>query len=373
MKKIILLLIERIDSRFSTQLLRKNFAKRYLKKRTSAVGGIPQISSDNQKRIDDYWKKGLGVKVTSQYFALYNKVNNENGFDVRYIPDDLFFVYLDPYYNNISAAKWLDDKGLYDLLFADIKRPVTIARKMGGILLGEDYCRTDIDTIIEQCKTLSLREVIIKKAIDSEGGKGVQIINTFEDAVTLRSALHASKDFVVQGVLRQHSAISAIHQESINTIRVMTLIHEEEVHILSCILRMGRGGKRVDNASSGGLFCGIDDDGCLREHAYDYDGFRFDSHPSSGVVFDGYYIPGIDEIKKIVKQKALRLSRFCKMVSWDFAIGEDGDPVFIEVNMSYGEVNFHQMTNGPLLKDLTPSVIKEVFSDSLKRRLNRLL
>ena len=371
MKKLILMFIERIDSRFSTQLLRKSFAKRYLKTRTAAVGGIPQISPDNKRKINDYWKISLGIKVTYQYFAMYNKVIADNGFDVRYIPDDLFFIYLDPYYNNVIAAKWLDDKSLYDLLFADVKRPITIARKMGGKLLDKDYNNANVETIINQCKAQG--EVIIKKSIDSEGGKGVQIINSQEDATGLRTALQVPNDFVVQGILIQHPDVAAIHKDSINTIRVMTLIHNDEVHILSCILRMGRGGKRVDNASSGGLFCGIDDSGCLRKHAYDYDGFRFDIHPTSGVVFEGYHIPGIDEIKKIVKQKALRLSRFCKMVSWDFAIGEDGNPIFIEVNLSYGEVNFHQMTNGPLLKDLTPSVIKEVFSDSKKRRLNQLL
>lgn len=371
MKKILKQLVYKIDDGFSTKLLRKGFAIKYLRKRTEAVGNVQPLSSSEKQKIEAYWKKGLGIKVNYMYFALYNTVNKSDDFDVTYIPDDLFFCYIDPFYNSFNAANWLDDKNLYDLLFADITRPSTIARRMGGELLDKDYNKVDIDTIIKQCATCG--EVIVKKSIDSEGGKGVQIINAIGDAENLRLTIQASNDFVVQRVLKQHSALAAIHPNSINTIRVMTLLHNNEVYILSSIVRMGRGGKRVDNASSGGLFCGLDEKGRLRKYAYDYDGYRFERHPSSDLVFEGYSIPGIDEIKEIVKQKAFRLARFCKMVSWDFAIGEDGKPVFIEVNMTYGEVNFHQMTNGPLLKKLTPVVIQEVFSDPKKKKLNRIL
>lgn len=61
---------------------------------------------------------------------------------------------------------------------------------------------------------------------------------------------------------------------------------------------------------------------------------------------------------------ANRISNTRKLASWDFSVDELGNPILIEVNMAFGELDFHQMTNGPIFKDLTQDVIKEVFKDN---------
>ena len=109
----------------------------------------------------------------------------------------------------------------------------------------------------------------------------------------------------------------------------------------------------------------------MRKYAYDVDGNKWDRHPSGGV-FEGRFIPGIEKCKVIIERNAMKIARFCKMPSWDFAIDEEGEPVLIEVNMSYGQLDFHQMTNGPLFKDYTPEIMNEVFSNRKKRLLRKL-
>ena len=52
---------------------------------------------------------------------------------------------------------------------------------------------------------------------------------------------------------------------------------------------------------------------------------------------------------------------FTKLCSWDIAIRKDGIPVLIEANMTFGEIDFHQMCNGPILGDLTEDILNEVF------------
>jgi hypothetical protein len=59
---------------------------------------------------------------------------------------------------------------------------------------------------------------------------------------------------------------------------------------------------------------------------------------------------------------APRISSITRLCSWDIAIGQDGDPVLVEANLSFGEVDFHQMCNGPIFGDLTEAVLAEVFS-----------
>lgn len=55
------------------------------------------------------------------------------------------------------------------------------------------------------------------------------------------------------------------------------------------------------------------------------------------------------------------MSRVSKMISWDLAINESGDPVLIEANFSYGQLDFHQMCNGPLFGETTEEVLNKVF------------
>ena len=40
---------------------------------------------------------------------------------------------------------------------------------------------------------------------------------------------------------------------------------------------------------------------------------------------------------------------------------ENGDPVVIEVNMSYGQIDFHQLCNGPIFGDRTGEMLDYLF------------
>jgi hypothetical protein len=48
-------------------------------------------------------------------------------------------------------------------------------------------------------------------------------------------------------------------------------------------------------------------------------------------------------------------------VSWDIAFDEQENPVLIEANLKDGELDFHQLNNGPLFGDDTEKILDEVF------------
>lgn len=50
-----------------------------------------------------------------------------------------------------------------------------------------------------------------------------------------------------------------------------------------------------------------------------------------------------------------------RLLSWDIAVDEDNSPILIEVNMYSGELDFHQLNNGPVFGCETEAVLKEVF------------
>ena len=123
---------------------------------------------------------------------------------------------------------------------------------------------------------------------------------------------------------------------------------------------MGVDGSRVDNTPYSSMFCGINKDGTLKEYAYNMNGYRFDKHPN-GTVFSEVKIPDFNSCIAFVKNLAPRFIRFSKLTSWDIAVGEDGLPILIEVNLNYGQLDYHQYTNGPIFGNLTEELIKEVF------------
>ena len=204
----------------------------------------------------------------------------------------------------------------------------------------------------------------MKQANESEGGHGVFFIHGADmDEQFKRAAASIKKDIVVQASIKQNAALSAVNPTSINTIRVMTLLRQDGVRICSAILRMGVNGSRVDSISQGGICCGVDADGRLKPVAYNYKGESFDIHPTTGVHFSDVVIPNFDKIIQMVTMVTEThpyIPDF-RLVSWDVAMDEDGIPMLVEANLCYGELNLHQLCNGPIFGDNTQLVLDEVF------------
>lgn len=326
------------------------------KKELRLKGKLPHLSSEEINIINQYWG---GRKLDYKYFSLYK----QNGvIDPRYIPDDLYYSEIDTYFNDPIVCRYVDDKNLYNLLFPDVKQPKTIGRKEHGLYISAAYEIIDEAYIVKECKKAF--SVVIKKSANANGGESVYFwrYNNSEESIDeLKKLLHCDYDFVIQECLKQHSDIARLHPSSINTIRILTLNWKGEIFVLSAIIRIGANGASVDNGHSGGIFCGIDRDGQLKDCAYTYmTGKMFKhTHPTTGAVFSDCTIPSFQQCKNLVKKLAPRLSSFSRLTSWDLSVDESGEPVLIEVNLAYGGLFFHQIANGPVFGDLTKDIITE--------------
>lgn len=350
-------------------------------KKRKAIASRVKLSFEEEKDIKSLW---VGIRIKDYWFKWYKykvQLESQQGLDCRmltvapshishYIPDDLYFMFFCRFFSDIDACAALDDKNLYDLYFPGIKMPQTLFRRINGCLLNKAYSPIIEDEALEVIR--AEETVVIKASVDSSGGKGVYFININDDDSVISKALCGSENYIVQKVIRQHKVLSGIHSSSINTIRIVTLYYQGEVRVLSGIVRMGVGESRVDNSSSGGIFCGITDDGRMKKYAYNKWLNCYSTHPTSGFVFDGTIVPGYDEAKKFCKDLHLRFIRLSRLISWDLAIDIDGTPILIEPNFACGDIDFHQIANGPLFGDFTESVIHDVFDDKVNRKLNRL-
>lgn len=311
-------------------------------------------------------KRFRGFRVCKKWFDYYNTAfKNQHpldSFDVtKVIPGPVFFPYVDPVFSHPQEAKTTSDKNFTDLLFPDVRKPKTIIRFQDGLFLNDKYCIISKESAYEMIRQAG--NVIIKPSARSGGGHGMSFWSVEHNNDSLLDGLFIGhRCYVVQEILRQHEKMSSLYSGSVNTIRMVTLLWNNEVHLISCMVRMGVNGSKVDNLSSGGMSCSVNlKNGHLSSKAFDFTNLNvtYDKHPQGGK-FDGFVIPNWDKCVETVKRLAPRCVRVAKLIAWDIAIAENGDPVLIECNMMDTGCTSLQLDNGPLFGDLTDDVLDYV-------------
>lgn len=310
------------------------------------------LSLERLKEVHAYWDRYTDTDVAG-WIAYYSDCFGE--FHVRFLPDTVYYLDIDPYLNNQKAAKILDHKCYYKRFFPLLKQPETIAYRICDEWYDENYNFIDIDEVFRLC---SFDKVIIKPAVGYCGGTGIRVFE--KNSRDLYSYLPRLRtDTVIQKYVKQSRALRALHKQSVNTIRVISFFSKGKTKILSSVVRMGKEAQEVDNISAGGISCGIRPDGTLKAYGFDKNGRRYRYAPG-GILFENHVIPGLSQILEAVKEHHRLLPHF-RLISWDFAIDSHDEPVFIEFNLCGGELDFHQMNHGPLFGKLTDSILEEVY------------
>lgn len=328
--------------------------------------GIP-ITQVEKEEIDAFWGQFLTPDIRDKiidyrYYDVFKKVIKKNQRLCYYLPDNFYNAFVDDYYTNPQDARPCDDKNMYDLYFYDVNRPRTIFRKVNDSLLDSSYNIITLEQAI--CKSKDEGEVVLKVGKYSNSGLGVMFWDSEKDNEdTLINFLSSSKNIVCQEAVKQHPDLGVLNPTSINTIRALTFFFNNEVYLLSSFIRFGQPGSRLDNIHSGGLACGIDPDGQLKNVALDVAANQFDIRPQ-GKSLNQIRVPNYDRCVSLVKDLAKRFTTVSRLVAWDIAVDEKGEPLLIEVGLTYCGSNFHQLCNGPIFGDMTPDVLKDFFKNN---------
>lgn len=314
-------------------------------------------SKEYKKAVKQFWGKYSNI---SPKWGWYYASRNKN-YDPRYIPNTLIYTKIDQYFNNKKAGYGFNDKNYYDLIFKSVKQPDTLVRNINGIFVDRQYHLIPKDDIINIIK--AEEHLICKPSMESGSGRGICFWNTRNDINAIVEYINdkTEKNYIIQKLIKQHPDLEEVHRGSINTIRIVSLLNQDGTHILSSNLRMGVGESKIDNVTAGGISCGINIDGTLKKYATSYyAGEHFAQHPQ-GFIFEGKTIPSFHKIVDIIKDIHQQIPHF-RLVSWDFAVDIEGEPILIEANMRKGGINLNQFNNGPLFGDLTETVLDEVYS-----------
>src|SRR5699024_5966018 len=93
---------------------------------------------------------------------------------------------------------------------------------------------------------------VFVKPDNSNQGRGIFKID--KDNLYKINEINFNKTHTIEKTINQHNLLSEMNPNCINTLRVITVRKNDEIHIPNCLLRLGTGVSNVDNAASGGIF-----------------------------------------------------------------------------------------------------------------------
>ncbi|MBC3756800.1 hypothetical protein H7U19_00175 [Hyunsoonleella sp. SJ7] len=272
--------------------------------------------------------------------------------------------------HNIDYENLIDDK-LYFALFserANMRTPKLLSYNFRSSFFFENKVLkiNDLDSADDFFQNILAKENIAGvffRPISDWGGKGCFRVTKANSRQVLGENYEklVKGNFVHNEVVHQHEAINEIHSNSINTLRIVTLIVDDgSIEIIVAAMRFGIGDNIVDNASSGGFFVGMDiAKGILNKYGYylaKFGGEKITEHPDSHYEFDGFKVPFYDEVLSLVKETVRLIPN--KLIGFDIAITPSG-PVIIEANATPA-MDIADVAHGGLLKN---KHVKKVLKD----------
>lgn len=340
--------------------------KKYIKYELSVrriISSLPnrRKSGVDRGQIKSIFRNVTRFPITTSWHDAYASVNGINS--SLYIPGSIFYSVIEGCLNRRDLVLAFEDKNYYTLTILGFEDSLSFVRNINGVWTSPDFDEItveDAEKLIQQ-QLAEDGAFFVKPSILSGGGKAVIKVSPEFAKSDLAKLLQTNyiSDFVCQRPIRQATEMAQLHPKSVNTLRIVTLHLNGRVSTVSTVLRMGRGNSDVDNQASGGISAGVNQKGQVNDFAVDKAGRKLDIHPDSKIAFSEVKIPNFEAILEQVESLHKRIFHF-KMISWDVAIGENLQPIFIELNLKGQEINFHQFNNGPLFGDRTLEVLKEV-------------
>ncbi|MDO4941104.1 MAG: sugar-transfer associated ATP-grasp domain-containing protein [Erysipelotrichaceae bacterium] len=199
--------------------------------------------------------------------------------------------------------------------------------------IGRDFFDPSVSSLDEFKEFTKNKKKLFIKPSTSFGGLGeykAVTIDEDSDIEALYKHLLDNKLFV-EDLIEQHPKMSTLSSNSINTVRIVTLVKDNKAHFLYSILRMGIGEMSVDNSSSGGLNTCLDEKGRIIKACFsDKTGLYYTNHPTTGMYLVGFEVPMYQETIDLCLKAALEEPRL-GYIGFDVAITPKG-PIIVEAN-----------------------------------------
>jgi len=318
---------------------------------------------DVRNFVDDYFEE-----------RLYLVSRDIDKFILQYEGIRVFFA---AGFKALKQFKLLDSKVLFHE-FCD-KHGLPHARCLGNIVRnGDKVMWKSADHQYHNLQSLLKLGRMFCKADYGEQGKGSFSLYLRDNKIAVDSAILSERELaeymgreemMVEEVLENHSVLKALHPSSLQTVRIVTIKEpHKDVFVLASTLRIGMGGKTVDNLSSGGICVQVRQDGILASEAWsmDYTQPPYIAHPDTGLKFESIRVPFWEECLNLVCSAHKKLPRIVG-IGWDVAVTPTG-PVLVEANNYFGFTLLQ--VHGVPYRWITEGVYKSMAEHNVKLMMN---
>ena len=284
----------------------------------------------HKKELSEYHAaRGFGVSMMyDDYYSRLNGIPSD-----RYVSMDLYYFHIVPCLNRRAMQLAYADKNAYGELFRDEAQPETVVRNRNGFYQNPAERPVTEEEAVDAC--LAAGECIIKPSVETGEGMGVELLDTESAAAVASEFRRRGRDFIVQKRLIQHEVLARLNPTSLNSMRIMTYRGlDGEVRVLSgkTFLRVGGEGAVKDNVGAGGRMMRVWGDGRVEDRVLRYKSLEYCSLIQSFGTGEELRIPNYDAAEVMAKRLHGKVW-YCDLLGWDIAIGADGNPVFIEMNV----------------------------------------
>lgn len=327
------------------------------------------LTADEVRQINEFWSryKFAYPEIDYESFKIFK---NRVGFSPLHLPPGICSVFLRPNLVDPNYKISFQNKGMLARLYPDIRQPVTVVRRMNGAYYDEKYHKISLKKVLLICsQAIASGQELILKPSGMGGGRGIQFMNN-SDIEAIHEAIRdiGNTAFVIQHVMKQSPSMARFHAGSVNTMRITSLFHKGDVHILAALVRVGSGQNRVDNWCAGGSLVGIDiRTGQCLPWALMQDNSRVSVLPSGlDLAAEPVIVPNFRKACEVVRN-AHYSNPYVKLISWDIALDESNEPVMIEANFA-GMLQIHEATTGPVFGEHLKMLLDKYMQDEFFHR-----
>ncbi len=298
-----------------------------------------------------------GFDVSAMYANFYSYFSGIES--DKYFSDDLYYFYALPTLNRQDFMWAYTDKNIADQVFRGFRQPETILKNVNGIFVDKDGEVVSKNEAMQICLDHNA-SCIVKPTVNGGSGVGVAKVNLKLQADVEDLFNQRRGNYIIQRVLKQHSDMASLNDSSVNTIRIFTyrdlngVVHYVKGH---SFIRFGKKGAAMDNVAAGGVLCSIDDNGIASDKYVGFNTMTLQSLSENfGIV--NFKVPSFDKAVDFAKRLHGRLFYF-DYVGWDIAVGEDGEPVYMEFNLQ-PTTEGDQMASGPSFGEFLDEVVERM-------------
>ena len=324
---------------------------------------IPNESVEGENEFLQKWNILGGVADVVNYRCFSKYLGN----NPNLLSGSLCVQFIEPLLNPIRYRDYYEDKNVFGKLYPKEWMPKTFLRKMNGIFMDEDYNLVEVTDSNILSYVNNVDKFILKPTVDSCSGRSISLfhkengryVNQNGHMFTLDYVnQNYGNDFIIQACLEQSDYMSQFNPTSVNTIRltVYRSVKDNSLHVTNGIIRIGASKAVVDNAHSGGKFCGIDLNGNLNKYVCETYGEK--SEIFNGINFNEskFQIPNFEEVKRFAINIVKEIPHH-RIIALDIALDKTNTPKLIEYNIGAYSYWLFQFSGQVALDGFTDEII----------------